>query len=327
MSYPGTHQTGPINSEYGFGVGKKGDPVKPVIDALGRMYLNFEPGSQFFVDATNGDSANDGLTWDTAVDTITAALALCTASAGDVIWVAPWHEETISAAAGIVFNKIGVTVIGLGTGSLRPTITLDTAVTADINVTAANTTVKNFIFVCDFADINFIFDLDAKNFTLEDCEFLDSAADKNCVVYIDCDDTDNACDGLTVRRCVAISPDTANDHFIAAVGDIDRLTVEECYINIGVSDGEAIIEASTGKDFTNCKIMNNIFLRNNTANVVVMESDTTANSGVVAFNLCGHADADAATPFDVTGARLFENYAVGVNDASGLLLPAVDDNA
>ena len=322
----GSHKTGPINSEYGFGIGKKGSVI-PLVDQYSRMYLNFEPGSHFYVDSANGSATGDGKTWGTALTTITLALAKCTASKGDVIWVAPWHVETITAAAGIVFNKIGVTVIGLGSGTLRPTITYTTANTADIDVTAANTTIKNMIFVANFADIAVMIDLDAKNFTLEDCEFLDGGADKNCVVYIDCDDTDNACDGLTVRRCVAISPDIANDHFIAAVGDINRLTVEDCYINLGVADGEAIIEASTGKDFTNCKILNNVLIRLNTEAVMIMESDTAANSGVIAFNLVGHADTATAVPWDVTGARLFQNYSSSGNDMSGLLLPAVDDNA
>jgi len=239
--------------------------------------------------------------------------------------VLPGHAETISAAAGIVFDIAGVTVAGMGTGTLKPKITFDTANTTDIDITAANVTLLNLVFEADFEDINFLIDLDAENCTFEDCEFLDSGeSDHCCVVYIDCDDTDNACDGLTVRRCTAISADTDNDHFIAAVGGIDRLTVEDCYINIGVNNGEAIIEATTTKNFTNCKILRNTFLRNNTENVVAMESDTADNSGVIAFNLCGHADTDSATPYDVSGARLFENYAVGVDDKSGLLLPAVD---
>jgi hypothetical protein len=310
----------------GLAYGVKGSEVD-VMDSLGRMYLNFEPGSQFYVDGTNGASGNDGLTWDTAVDDITAALALCTANKGDVIWVAPWHTETLSDAGELVFNKAGVTVIGLGSGSLRPTITLDTATDADIDITADNTTIKNFRFEADFEDIAVCIDLDAENCTLEDCEFLDAESGHNFVVYIDADDTDNACDGLTVRGCTAISADTANDHFIAAAGDIDRLTIENCYVNLGVNAGEAIIEAETGKDFTNCIIRNNTLIRLNTSGALAMESDTSANSGVIADNYIGHDDSDAADPFDVTGARLFNNYAVGVDDASGLLLPAEDDDA
>jgi hypothetical protein len=285
-------------------------------------------GNVFYVHSTDGtDATGYGSLPESPVASIDYANGLCTADNGDIIIVLPGHAETISAAAGIVFDTAGVTVAGMGTGTLKPKITFDTANTTDIDITAANVTLMNLVFECDFEDIAVMIDLDAKNCTFEDCEFLDKEADHNCVVYINCDDTANACDGLTVRRCTAISPDVANDHFIAAVGNIDRLTVEDCYINIGVNNGEAIIEASTGKDFTNCKILRNTFLRNNTENVVAMESDTADNSGVIAFNLCGHADTDSATPYDVSGARLFENYAVGVDDKNGLLLPEADDDA
>ena len=309
-----------------FAVGSKGSE-KVIADSAGRMYLNFESGSQFYVDSGVGSDSYDGLTWATAMASVDAANGKCTANAGDVIYVAPGHAEAFSAAAGIVFDIPGVTVVGLGNGSLRPTFTLDTATTTDIDVTGANVTLRNLIFSANFADIAECIDLDAKNFTLENCEFLDTAADMDFVVYINCDDTANACDGLTVRNCTVISPDVANDHFIAAIEDIDRLTVEDCFIMMGVNDGEAIIEASTGKDFTNCLIRRNAFNRGNTANVMCMESDTTANSGMIYDNYVGHLDTATAVPFDVTGAKLFENYAVGVVDKSGLLLPAVDDNA
>lgn len=316
-----------VSGVNGLAVGSKGSE-KVIADELGRMYLNFAPGNIFYVDsgATGAADTNAGTTWATALATIDGAIGKCTASNGDVIFVAPGHTETITAAAGIVFDVAGVTVVGLGTGTLRPKISLTTATTSDIDVTAANVTIKNVVFEAGFADVAVCIDLDATDFTLEDCEFKDSAADKNFVVYIDCDDTANACDRLTVRNCQVFSPDTANDHFIACVGDIDRLTVENCFVSMGVADGEAIIEASTGKDFTNCLIRHNAFFRLNTANVVAMESDTTANSGMIYDNYVGTADSDAATPWDVTGARLFQNYQVGVVDASGLLLPAVDDN-
>lgn len=314
-----------ISGINGLAIGAKGSE-KVIADSLGRMYLNFESGNQFYVDSGTGSASNDGLTWATALATIDSAVGKCTASNGDMIFVAPGHVETLAAAAGLVFDVAGVTVIGLGSGTLRPTISHGAAA-ADIDVTAANVTIKNVIFSANFADVAVGIDLDAKDFTLEDCEFVDAAVDKNFVVNIDCDDTNNACDRLTVRRCQAFSPDTANDHFIACVGDIDRLTVEDCFIQMGVADGEAIIEASTGKDFTNCLIRRNALLRYNTAHVIAMESDTSANTGMIYENYVGTADTASATPWDVTGAKLFQNYQLGEVDASGLLLPAVDGDS
>jgi len=286
------------------------------------------PGAIFFVHSGTGtDAAGNGKNPDAPLDTLDYAVGLCTANKGDVIYVMPNHSETLTAAGQLNLDVAGISIIGLGQGEDRPIFLLDVAATTDINVTAASITLKNVVISAGHADVAVAIDLDATDFTLEDVEFRDNATNENFVVYIDCDNTDNACDRLTVRRCTAFSPDTGNDHFIAAVGDIDRLTVEDCWISIGVADGEAIIEASTGKDFTNCLIRRNAFFRLNTANVVVMESDTTDNTGLIYGNVVGHADAAGATPYDVTGARLLENYAIGVVDASGLLLPAVDDNS
>jgi len=286
-------------------------------------------GNIFWVDSgssTGADATGYGDNPDRPFVTIDYAIGKCTADNGDVIYVMPGHSEEKAAAGALAtFDVAGVKVIGLGHGESRPQFRWGHA-DAEIDVTADSVTLKNLVFISAAEDVKVMFDLDATDFTVEDCEFRDDATDENCIVYIDADDTDLACSRLTVRRCVAVSPDIANDHFIATAGDLARLTVEDCYISLGTNDGEAIIEAATGKDFTDCRIMRNTFYRLNTSDVVVMESDTTDNSGIIAFNVVGHADLGLATPWDVTGARLIENYAVGVNDASGLLLPEEDDD-
>lgn len=81
-------------------------------------------------------------------NTITTALAATTAGAGDVIYVAPGHTETVTAAGTITVNKSGVSIIGLGVGNLRPIITSTTAVAASFDITAANVTIQNLIFTC-----------------------------------------------------------------------------------------------------------------------------------------------------------------------------------
>lgn len=78
--------------------------------------------------------------------TIAAAMAFCTADAGDIILVCPGHTETITAAGGLTLSVAGVQVIGLGRGSNRPTINFTTAVTASLLITGANVVVKNILF-------------------------------------------------------------------------------------------------------------------------------------------------------------------------------------
>lgn len=78
--------------------------------------------------------------------TITAALAACTASAGDMIYVLPGHTEDIVGAATIALSVAGVRIVGLGQGRLRPTLTWKTSTAAQITVTGANSSFENFVF-------------------------------------------------------------------------------------------------------------------------------------------------------------------------------------
>lgn len=287
-------------------------------------------GNVFFVDsghASASDTPGGGTSPDAPFATLDFAIGQCTASNGDHIICMPGHSETLSSAGAITFDVAGVTVIGIGHGANRPTFLVDAAATTDIDITAANVVLRNLVFSAGHADVNACLDLSASDLWVDQCEFKDNAANENFVDYIACSAVANQCDGLKVTRSVVISPDVGNDSFIQTPEDIDRLTVQQNYISLGVAAGEPIIGATTGKDFTNCLVTHNYLLRLNTAGAMAMSSDTTANSGIIAYNVVGHADTAGAAPWDVTGARLFENYALGVNDASGLLLPAVDDNA
>lgn len=78
--------------------------------------------------------------------TIDAAVGECVADRGDVIVVAPGHTETVAAAGGLALDKAGISVVGLGTGSLRPTVNFTTATTASMTVDAANVTIENVLF-------------------------------------------------------------------------------------------------------------------------------------------------------------------------------------
>lgn len=77
--------------------------------------------------------------------TVSAAVAACTAGRGDIIYVMPNHTETIPDAITLNINVAGIRVIGLGTGNNRPTFTLNTATTAVITLSAANTSFENCI--------------------------------------------------------------------------------------------------------------------------------------------------------------------------------------
>ncbi len=102
-------------------------------------------GTAWFVDSVNGASGNSGREKDRAVATIDAAINL--ASADDSIFVMPGHTETVALATDIVPDK-SVSIIGLGKGTRRPTITMS-AVASKIILSADDVLLQNIIFLME----------------------------------------------------------------------------------------------------------------------------------------------------------------------------------
>ena len=69
--------------------------------------------------------------------TLDFAIGQCAANRGDTIMIKPGHAEDIATAAAITADVAGIAIIGLGTGSLRPTFSW-TAAAATLSVTVAN---------------------------------------------------------------------------------------------------------------------------------------------------------------------------------------------
>ena len=143
------------------GVKSRGVPVEG-LGGIGSPLLT--TGNVYHVDsgADAADNDNAATNPKQPAATLDGAIGKCTANNGDVILVAPGHSETISAAAAITFDVAGITVIGMGVGNSRPTITLDTATSTDIDVTAADVQIHNMIFSMNYADIVEVFDLSGR---------------------------------------------------------------------------------------------------------------------------------------------------------------------
>ena len=104
-------------------------------------------GNIFYVDsgdADKGDTTGHGADPDTPFATIDFAINQCTASQGDIIYVLPGHAETLADATSLVLDTVGVSVIGLGRGTDRPTLTLS-ATGSNIPISGANTHFENFL--------------------------------------------------------------------------------------------------------------------------------------------------------------------------------------
>lgn len=288
------------------------DGVMRELHAIGRT-----TGNVFYVDsgATNASDDNAGDRYDLPCATIDGAVGKCTASNGDVIHVMPGHAETVSAAAGLALDVAGITIIGHGYGALQPTVTLDTIVSADVDVDAANITVENINFVANFADIAVMIDVNADDFTIRNCRFTAAATNMNAKIVIQ-DAAAAASDRITVENCYHLDRDAANTHFInfAGTGDGHRVVG-----NVLMGDYGTIAVGGAGV-ITNCYIADNVI--NNAASTVDSCINLAATAtGCVVRNLCAGAAAQA-NGVTATACLIAENYyGVLAEDLSGILDP------
>lgn len=301
------------------------------------------PGKVFWVSNSTaqlpnqkgGSNGNSGQ-FNSPFSTIAYALTRCTAGRGDVIMVKPGHAETVSAAAGIALNVDGVAIVGLGIGSSRPTITLDTANTATITVAANNVSVKNILFKANFLNIATCFNIVnaqvAKDFTVDGCEFRDNSVILNFVSCVKVGTTANIADGLTLTNnrvnAAILTTVPANQTFLVTASIIDRLEVSKnVVIYPKALNDTATLVAAGALDLTNTMIVGNRSFRPSTSTTGgnLISSSSTACSGLVADNYDWHLD-NTGGLLIATGTKFgfFNNYSMitGAADKSALINPA-----
>lgn len=296
-----------------------------------RIFPTITTGDVKFVDA-NAPLASDNTssgTQQVPFATLDYAIGQCTANNGDIIVLAPNHSETITGAGGITVYVAGLTIIGLGNGSQRPTFLMDGAATVTMVVSAADCSIENVVFSAGHADIVRCINLTAAGFHIANCDFVENTADENFLIPIDASSTtNNTADDLRVIGCRSMGIDASATEFIAAAADIDGLVVKDnVVIQSGSTDG-ALVKCATGKDLTNCFIAWNFVQHAMTANDLLIDNDTTANTGIIAHNRCRHADVTLAhSLIDCDGVGLFDNLSTSVDTASGFILPQIDEDS
>ncbi len=290
-------------------------------------------GSALQVGQRGGSDGNKG-TYDSPFSTLDYAVGQCTASRGDIIVIKPGHAETLSSATALNLDVAGITIIGLGTGSLRPTFTLDTATTATIPVSAANIAIKNCIFTANFADIVSAFTLTtAKHFALEGCYVKATATNMNFIHVIDTNTTTADADGLYIDSLKWIDPDAATLALALVDGTNDDWSIKNSYINIGgTTTAASLCTIAAGKLLTNLKVMGNFVQKigqtDGSAGFLLSTNGST-NSGVIAGNYTQNAD-DAANIIQTATSGIAvgpDNYHSGVINEHGVAITTAFNNA
>jgi hypothetical protein len=266
--------------------------------------------------ATGADSAGSGQNPDAPFLTIDYAIGVAAANNGDLIFVMPGHAETISGAAGIDMDQAGQSVIGLGQGADRPTITMS-AVGSTFEMAAASCRVKNLLFVVT-DDTTVVIDINSTDCIVEDCE-IRFGTGKEFVTGIDINGGGaNACDRTTIRNCKIISTAAAGSTQGIELGEVaDDVTIDGCDIRGDFSS--AAIHNPTGKVLTNLRI-SNCYLQNDQTGDHALEL-VSACTGILANNFY-HTDIVLPTGADPGACYSFECYQENQVDKNGILSPA-----
>lgn len=152
--------------------------------------------------------------------TIAAAVAVCTASQGDTIYVLEGHTETVTSA--ITLSVAGISVIGVGRGKLRPTITVNGAIDG-VTITAANVTFENFAFAAPETDEQTsMVNIAAAGANVSKIYGIGSQTAKNVV---DCITIATGADDCTISDVQLYNATVAVNSFISIEAAVARLTL------------------------------------------------------------------------------------------------------
>ena len=259
------------------------------------FYLNNSSVLASTDDGVAGADSPSAGTFQRPFATLDFAVGQCTANRGDIIFVMPGHAETYSTATAtsddLTLDVAGVAIVGLGSGSLRPTFTLDTANTVNVSVTADNVTIYNCSWVSNFLSNAIMFALEAKYFSFIKNRVSDTGAALNVVNIIESTGTANVCDGLylegnhmvmvgTTFNCVVV---------LAAVADEMKFLDNVVYSIDSAASAPALLDV-TG-------IVTDIFMKGNYAHVlgttninIMMKCTGTTSTGFFDQNVCHSLD-------------------------------------
>jgi len=287
---------------------------------------NIPSGSVFWVHAGTGtDGAGYGRNPDAPLATLDYAVGLCTANKGDVIYLMPGHAENIANGTGCVLDVAGVKVVGLGYGALRPTLSLITANTATISITAANCWVENVLVVSNYLSVAAAITLaaTATGTTLKNVECRNTSVILGALIQVSiaalCSDV--TIDGFRFNEIAAAGLTAPATNVILCVGAADRFRFVNSRIYCFCTAAPVALSAAASVDIT----IENIRLLNNETGaglgIAAHNSSTGFVEDVTTVNLRNGVKGVTGTGLAV-GARV--NYSNAVNAYAGLFSYTID---
>lgn len=304
-------------TNYPFGVSSFGMPIIGSGNVL-------TTGNVFFVcSVAPGRSDTPGAGKDPATPfaTIDYAIGQCVANNGDHIIVEPGHVETVTAAAGVALDVAGVTIIGIGQGSNRPTINYTTSTAASFRVTAANCTVRNLLFVGAIDALASPIQLQAADFWLDGCETRDTAGSAQATDWIL---TTAAANRLKITNHRHDGDTAAGTNAWLAIVGGDGIVVDglRCDGNFAVGGIDVRTTATT-----DLEVRNVVFRTRNSADIFLIDT-ITGSTGMIGPSLYLRLQDNAANITEaITGATFVQFGDILVVNAAGEQAMAINTTA
>lgn len=250
------------------------------------------------------------------VDDIAEAIALTTAGRGDRIYVLPGHAETLTAA--IAVSVQGVEVIGLGRGSLKPTITVNGTVDG-FNMSGADTKLENIHFAAPETDeATAAINIAAAGVHLKDITGIGSKTSKN---FVDMITVAAGADDLFLENVRFHNTTVAVNSFLNIEAAVARFRIKG-FFAFGDVATAGIIDAATATQIAWEDV--DVAVVGSSKPAATLDSNPTGF--IKRANFAGTSTTLATNAALGTGVRLFDVKVLEETGgaAQGALIPAVD---
>ncbi len=302
-----------------------GAPFLPAAFALGGR------GRVFWVGNTSGLPSGNGSSPDYPFSTLAGALVKGRASRGDIVYILPGHAETLTSATSLSDLVVGHKIIGLGTGTERPTFTLGSA-TAVITVTKANVMFRNLRFLgagpagTTALSVANPIAVTAAGFQLIECD-IECGIDADQLAT-NCITASAAADDMVIAGCnIHGAAASVITNILVTTGAVDRLKIINNYMRADAGAAGQLLDLSNAAIAEN-DIIGNVFANITASSTFVIKPHATS-TGMVVNNMfmtqdSGTAPAVSGFSTFTTTYQFAQNFCITTTAKSAILCPAVD---
>jgi hypothetical protein len=281
----------------------------------GGIQLAQQFGNTWYVNSA-ATAGGNGASPSGAKTTLGAALAI--AVSGDTILIAPGHTETVSSAAYIAWTQSGITVMGLGNGSLRPTFTWSTTAST-ITMAGSNNVLSNIRCTSSVDEMVVMFQITGSFNTLDRVDHFETTSAQTIAFATFATGTD-----CTVSNCFhyQATAATATQIWITATSNTRFKLLNNTFML-------ALANAAAGAVFFGVTSTNVLLQGNNvklTGGTTLLSAFLSLNTttGLVCYNNLAAAVTAETTINDMPGCYSFQTFGTETVDTNGTLDPIAD---